>query len=72
MNRFVKAAFFGTCAFAGGAAGTHLLNHAPPVVAQPGRPAPPAALPPSLSPTQLGERFEAVLAGAIAARGGRK
>ena len=61
MNRFVKAAFFGTCAFGGGTVGTLLLNKADPVVAQPGRPAPPAALPPALSPTQLGERFEAVI-----------
>src|SRR5439155_26084769 len=60
MNQFVKAACFGTCAFAGGAAGTLLLNQADPVVAQ-SRPAPPAALPSSLSAAQLGERFEAVI-----------
>src|SRR4051812_42236934 len=61
MNRYVKAAFFGTCAFAGGAAGTVLLNRADPVAAQSGRPAPPAALPSALSHAQLGERFEAVI-----------
>jgi serine protease Do len=60
MNRFVKAVFFGSCAFGGGLAGALLLNRADPVGAQPGRPAPPAVLP-SLSPAQLGERFEAVI-----------
>src|SRR5262249_2052568 len=61
MNRFVKAIFFGSCAFGGGLAGTLALNRTDAVVAQSGRPAPPAALPPALSPAQLGERFEAII-----------
>lgn len=61
MNRIVTTVVFGTCAFAGGLAGTLLLNRPEPVVAQSGRPAPPAALPSTLTPTQLGERFEAVI-----------
>jgi len=61
MNRFVTTVMLGSCAFGGGVAGTLLLNRADPVVAQSGRPAPPAALPSGLSPAQLGERFEAVI-----------
>lgn len=61
MNRFVTTVLFGSCAFGGGVAGTLLLNRADSVVAQSARPAPPAALPSALSPTQLSERFEAVI-----------
>src|SRR5438128_2701528 len=61
MNRFVTTVLLGSCALAGGGAGTPLLNPADPVVAQSARPAPPAALPAALSPNQLGERFEAVI-----------
>ena len=61
MNRFVKAIAFGACAFGGGTAGTLLLNRADPLVAQTSRPAPPPAGPTTLSPAQLGERFEAVI-----------
>jgi S1-C subfamily serine protease len=61
MNRFVTTVLLGSCAFAGGVAGTLLLNRADSVVAQSARPAPPAALPSALSPTQLSERFEAVI-----------
>jgi S1-C subfamily serine protease len=60
MTRFVKALFFGSCAFGGGAAGTFLLNSTDPLHAQPARPAPPPATPASLS-GQLGDRFEAVI-----------
>jgi S1-C subfamily serine protease len=61
MNRYFKALFFGSCAFAGGVAGTALLNRTDPVAAQSGRPAPPAAGTSTLSPAQLGERFETVI-----------
>ncbi|HKB04794.1 MAG TPA: trypsin-like peptidase domain-containing protein [Gemmataceae bacterium] len=61
MNRFAKALFFGSCAFAGGAAGTFLLNTTDPLQAQTNRPAPPPAAPSHLSPALLGERFEAVI-----------
>lgn len=61
MNRFVSTLVFGTCAFGGGLAGTLLVNRTDAIVAQPGRPAPPAALPSTLSLAQMGERFEAVI-----------
>jgi len=61
MNRFFKTFLVGACAFAGGVAGTCLLNRAGSLSAQSSRPAPPPAAASTLSPLQLGERFEAVI-----------
>jgi len=61
MNRFLKTFVLGACAFAGGIAGTCLLNRTDALNAQSSRPAPPPVTATALSPSQLGERFEAVI-----------
>jgi S1-C subfamily serine protease len=61
MNRFAKTIFFGTCTFAGAAAGSYLLDRTDLLQAQSSRPAPPPAGATTLPANQLGERFEAVI-----------
>jgi S1-C subfamily serine protease len=61
MKRLLKTLFFGSCAFSGAIAGSYLLNRSEAVNAQSTRPAPPPAGTAALTPTQLGERFEAVI-----------
>ncbi len=60
MMRHAKALFLGGCAFAGGLAGTALINRPDDLTAQ-NRPAPPPATAAITTPGQLSERFEAVI-----------
>jgi S1-C subfamily serine protease len=61
MKSLARTLFLGGCALAGGAATTLVCNVSDPVNAQSSRPAPPAATGNTLTPAQLGERFEAVI-----------
>jgi serine protease Do len=61
MHRSLQILIIGGCAFGGGIAGSGLLNRTDSLNAQSSRPAPPPAAATTLSPAQLGDRFEAVI-----------